>query len=366
MSFNHHYILIMAGGSGTRLYPRSRDVKPKQFQNIIGNKTLLEQTYDRAIQVVSNNHIYISSNHRYTDLIKECLPAIPVQNYITEPVKRNNGPAMALANAIIQARDPQAIIASFHADHLVLKDDQFVHSIKAGFKTIEKYPTKILCIGIRPTKPHTGYGYIERDSLVDGISGYSIYQVKQFIEKPDQKTAEQYLKKGSFLWNAGYFIWNTVHFSREIKKHLPAVAKGLKIITARIGQLNFRPTLDQEFKRFPDIAIDYALMEKTDLLLLPADLGWSDIGSWDAVVDTISSESKDPDGNYSEGLISLVDCHQTTILGHNENKLVAAIGLDNVIVVTTDDVVLITARGRSESVKKIIEDLKNRRKHHLL
>lgn len=351
----------MAGGSGSRLYPRSTEKLPKQFQQIIGDRALIEQAYERARKIVSDDHIYVSSNHKYTDLIKKHLPNIPVENYITEPVKRNTGPAISLATAIIYQKDPKAIIIAAHSDHLVLKPEEYARVIKIGVSVVSENPKYILCVGITPTKAHTGLGYIEKDKEFLKSSGLTVYSTKRFVEKPNIEQAKVYVSSGNFFWNAGYFIWQAKHFLTELKKYSPSIHKGVTEIVKASGQLNYNKTLDTKFTKFKDIAVDNLIMEKTqNLLVLPVDIGWSDIGSWDVVADMVNSNQKDYDGNYTEGTVINIDTHNTTILSHDSKKIIATIGLDNYIIVTTDEAIIIVPRGRSEEVKKIVIELQNR------
>ena len=362
----HKYVLIMAGGSGSRLYPRSTDKLPKQFQKIIGDTTLIEQAYDRAKKVVSDSHIFISSNHKYIDLIKKHLPKVPSENYITEPVKRNTGPAIALATALIYKKDKDAIITAVHSDHLVIKSDEYARAIKTGIRVVEDNPKYILCIGITPTSAHTGLGYIEKKEQFIKTEGYIVYSTKRFVEKPNLDLAKQYVSSGNFFWNAGYFIWQAKHFLSELKKYSPKIYSGVIKISQTKGKKDFSDMLDNEFVKFDDIAIDHLIMEKTpNLLVLPVDIGWSDVGCWDVVADMVKTQDRDSSGNYSEGTVINIDTHNTTILSHDNSKIIATIGLDNYIIVTTEEAIVIVPRGRSEDVKKIVIELSKKEKDNI-
>ena len=358
---DHKYVLIMAGGSGTRLYPRSTEKLPKQFQQIIGEYPLIVQAYLRALKIVDDSHIYISSNHKYIDLIKTHLPNIPFENYITEPVKRNTGPAIALATALIYKKDPSAIIVAAHSDHLVLKTDEYAKVIKAGIKVVKNKPNHILCIGITPTSAHTGLGYIEKDKKFTKTDDMVVYSTKRFVEKPNLDLAKQYVSSGDFFWNAGYFIWQAKHFLDELKKLSPKMFNGVNNIAESKDNGKFIETLDKEFILFEDIAVDNLIMEKTsNLLVLPVDIGWSDIGSWDVVADMVNLNDKDLNGNYVKGTAVNIDTHNTIILSHDSNRVIATVGLDNFIIVTTEDATIIVPRGRSEEVKKIVIELREK------
>ena len=354
---NHNYVLIMAGGIGTRLFPRSTENLPKQFQKIVGNKTLIEQTYDRVRKIVKDDHIFISTHSSYLKLLKKMFPGIPGENYIIEPVRRNTGPAMALATAVIYDKDKDAIIITNASDHLVTKEDEYVSRILDGTHVIENNDDFILCVGITPSSPHTGYGYIEKGKKFQGEKYHSIFRVKRFVEKPGTELAKEYFVSGNFLWNAAYFIWQARHFLDEIKHEDPAMFAGInKIIQAKNSNA-YERVLNEEFEKFQNIAVDYLVIEKTkNLLVLPADMGWSDVGNWD-VVDAINSHLRDENGNYAEGgTVINVNTRNTTVLSHGD-KIIATVGMENIIIVTTEEAFVIIPKGRSEDVKKIVEEL---------
>ena len=346
----------MAGGSGTRLYPISTEKKPKQFHKIISNETLIEETYNRISDFIDPENIIISSNKKYKKLISMYLPQIPPKNYIIEPIKKNTGPAIALATALIYKRNKNAIIISNHSDHIIVNKNEYKKGILKGIKIVKKNKDNILCIGIKPTKPHTGYGYIEKHEEFHKENNYSIYKTKKFVEKPNIKTAEEYFYSGNFFWNAGYFIWTAETFLKNLKKFSPDIWDKVDKISQYEGKINFLNILNKEFIKMPDISIDHLIMEKTqDLLVLPLDIGWSDVGSWDAVSDLIPQEKRDKDGNYFEGNEIQIENSQTTIISQDNKKTISTIGLKNMIIIITPKAILITPKGRSEDVKKIIK-----------
>lgn len=366
MTNDHRHIIILAGGSGTRLYPRSRENVPKQFQKIIYDRTLLEQTIDRVVLHSSLEKVFVVTSSKYIDLIKKYVPLLPDKNILAEPCKRNTGPALTVATAIIMKRDPEAIIASLHSDHIVLNNDIFAQSLDAAFKQVEKSPAAIVTIGIQPRSPHTGYGYIEQDVPKTDIGSISLYKAKRFVEKPNREKAVEYIAQGTFSWNAGYFIYTAQNFMSEIKNYEPEMYDRAIKIAEFDGSPNYSEILIKEFEKFDDCAIDYVLMEKTkQMYIIPADLGWSDVGSWDSVANLLNDDALDENENYVEGLSVPIDTHNTIILGQ-DNKLIATIGLNNLIIVSTDDAILITQRGRSEDVKKVVEYLKANSKESLL
>jgi len=354
----HNYILIMAGGSGNRLYPRSTEALPKQFQRILGDKTLIEYAYDRIVDIFEIDNIYISTNYKYIPLIEKYLPKIPKKNYIIENCKRNTGPAIALATSVIYKRDKEAIIVATHSDHFVLNKEEYQKGILSGISTIEDYSNYILCIGIKPTSPHTGYGYIEKKENFISYNEYIIYNTKRFVEKPNLEKAKEYLSSSNFFWNAGYFIWQAEHFLNELKIFAPDIYRISNKIANNINKKDYTKILEREFTKMPNIAVDNMIMEKTkNLLVLPLDIGWSDIGSWDVVSSLLGENKKDKEGNYKEGNIINIDTHNTTVLSHDNKRLIATIGLDNFIIITTEEAIVIVPKGRSEEVKKIVDIL---------
>lgn len=357
-SENHDYVLIMAGGSGSRLFPRSTPSNPKHFQKIIGDKTLIESTYDRVKKVVRPSHIFVSSNKKYLNLLRKYLPEIPEENYIIEPLKKNTGPATAFATGVIYKKDKDAIIMTTASDHLVLDEDEYERGVNVGLSVIKENPDHILCVGIEPTRPHIGYGYIRRGELFEKRGDYSIYNVVRFVEKPNLKTAKEYIASGNYFWNASYFIWSAEHFLSELQKVDKNIYGSVEKIMNSFGKKDFDFVVDREFQLMDSVAVEYMLIEKTNkLLTLPLEIGWSDVGSWDAVASMADKELHDDSGNYSEGRVLHVDTKNTMVLSHSEEKIVATVGLSDLIIVTTEKATVILPKGRSEEVKKIVENL---------
>ncbi len=364
---NHYYILIMAGGSGTRLFPFSRDNSPKHLITILGKKTLLAQTYDRAKKIVPLENIYISTNRKYISAIKKQLPGFPASHMLAEPTKKNTGPAMALCVTLIAQKDPKAIVATTPTDHQLKNPAALIRAFKTAFKTISLLPNNILIIGIHPDSPNTGYGYIQLGKLVSRISGQPIYQAASFKEKPDLATAENYLSSGDYLWNTSYFVFSAQHFLDEVTNNLPEVSAGLQNILSARGTKTYQSVLDHDYSQFPNIAVDNAIIEKTHhLLVLPANLGWCDIGSWDTVISLIDQTKLSPQGNYAQGLHIPIDSQNTIVFSQNPKKLIATIGLKDVTIIDTNDATLVVAKGQSQKVKQVVDEIKKRKLEHLL
>ena len=351
---NNCYIVIMAGGKGTRLWPLSRNAKPKQLQKLIGDITMIQDTYNRASKIVPASQIYISTNTDYQQEIQKQLPEIPTENYIIEPIARNTAPAIGLIAAKIYARDKDAIITTIASDHVVNKIDTFINALKTCQNFLNKHPNMVGTIGIQPTSPHTGFGYIQKNELLEKDNDLEIYQVKQFVEKPDLETAKTYLASNEYFWNASYFTFNAKFILEMIAKYQPQLAKHLNTIAAAIGTPNEEAVIKEEFLHIPELAFDYIVEDLEDVFVVPADLGWDDVGSWEAIKNIISSTNNTDIVERGHHIgIDNKDC-----LIYAQDKLIATIGLKNIVIVDTDDVVLVCDKSRSQDIKTIVEKLK--------
>lgn len=357
---NHNYIVIMAGGKGTRLWPMSRNKKPKQLQKLIGKKTMIQDTFERAKKIVPIENIYISTNSIYEKEIKKQLPKIPNKNYIIEPIAKNTAPAIGLVAAIIGKRDPLAIITTIASDHVITKISNFVNALSACQKMIKKHKNMIGTIGIVPTSAHTGYGYIQKDNQIDLINNLKIYKVKKFVEKPDKKTAQKYLDSRQFFWNASYFTFNAKNILNYFKKYEPKIYKGINNIYQNVDKKSFNLIIKKEFNTIPELAFDYLVEKLNTVFTIPSDLGWDDIGSWESIKSIVSSGKKEiviERGNHLG-----IDNNDSLI--YAQNKLICTIGLNNIVVVDTDDVLFICNKSRSQDVKKMIDRLSKDKKYH--
>jgi mannose-1-phosphate guanylyltransferase len=357
------YAVIMAGGVGSRFWPRSRERSPKQVLEIVGSGSMILNTITRIQSLVPIEKIIVVTNKLQKDIIHQQVPALPQHNVLTEPIGRNTAPCIGLAAKWISYYDTNAIMVALPADHIIKDTDEFKRVIERAAQVANEKDA-LVTIGIKPTSPETGYGYIQFDDSVrkDPYAEEGIYPVKTFAEKPNTETAEKFLKSGDFLWNSGMFIWKTSVILNEIEKHLPELGAQLAILEPTIGTESYKSTLEHVYGVIRSISIDYGVMEKASkVFVAKGDFGWSDVGSWDEVARISPADS---DGNMLRGTVITKDSLNNYI--DAGNKVVAAIGIQDVIVVATDDAVLICKKGRSQDVKEIVDYLRRKQINGLL
>ncbi|MCE0745017.1 mannose-1-phosphate guanylyltransferase/mannose-6-phosphate isomerase [Acetobacter sicerae] len=344
--------VILSGGSGTRLWPMSRASFPKQLWPLLSAQSLLQETALRARGVsLSAPVIVCNEEHRF--LIAEQLREAGIESpkILLEPVGRNSAPAIAAAALLVAQTDPQAVLWLMAADAAITKPEALNAAMQNAIAGAEQ--GLVVTFGMKPTRPETGYGYIEVGETIPGLEGVST--VKAFREKPDTEQAEFFLKSGDYLWNSGMFVFKADTLIREMEEHAPEVMTAVRAaFEARKGDLFFERLGVEEFKTAPDISIDYAIAERSSsVAVVPADLGWSDVGSWDALWDI---SPKDASGNVAVGDVLIEDSKNSYV--RSEKYLTAVAGVDDLVVVTTDDAVLVTHRDRAQDVKKIVDRLK--------
>ncbi len=348
------YAVIMAGGRGTRFWPRSRTTTPKQLLDIIGDKTMIQQTVARILPVVDKENILIVTNREQVAVLKEQLPDLDPNNIIAEPFGRNTAPCICLAAAKIRMEDSDAVMAVLPADHYMGNNPGFCDCIKrAGSVAAESQA--LVTIGISPDRPETGYGYIEFDEN-NSSEADNAYKVVSYHEKPDTNKAKEYLSKGNFLWNSGMFVWKVETILHNIEKFLPEIYQEIINTSDTFGTPDFDMSLEQAYQKIESISIDYGVMEKTSsAITIKGDFGWNDIGSWSAIHDILE---KDRDKNVLIGDIISVDSED--VLVYNKNKLTAIVGMKDVVVVETDDALLICSKDKVQDVKSVVEILEKR------
>ena len=357
------YAVIMAGGVGSRFWPQSRERSPKQVLGIVGSGSLISNTIARIQPLVAPDKILVVTNKIQKDIIQKQVPSVPSKNVLTEPLGRNTAPCIGLAAKWISRYDPNAVMIILPADHIIRDTEEFLRVLRRAAYVAQESEA-LVTIGIKPTHPDTGYGYIqfEDSSEMNLYSAEGIYRVKTFAEKPNLETAEKFLKSGDFLWNSGMFIWKANVILREIEKHIPELGEQLTKLEHAIGTETYQSTLDRVYGVIRGISIDYGVMEKASkVFVAKGDFGWSDVGSWDEVV---RLTPVDGEGNALRGTVITKDAHHNYI--DAGSKAVAIIGIDEIIVVTTDDAVLICKKGKSQDVKEVVDYLRRKQINGLL
>ena len=359
MPKSNHYGLILAGGRGTRFWPRSRKKHAKQVLSFLGDRTLIQQTVDRLKPILPPERIWVLTNdHLQAEIIRQ-LPEVPRQQILAEPAQRNTAPAIGLMAHILRSLDPESVFGVFPADHMIAKPARYLRMIRPAFKAAEQ--GKIAVLGIQPRWAETGYGYIEFPKEVHPGSLEPL-PVRKFREKPDAKTAAKFLKAGNFYWNAGMFFWKTSTLLEALREHLPKTTTLLEALPG-FKSRKFLASLKDVFPLCENISIDYAVLEKAKNVVGIAadDIGWNDIGSWNAVYEMLVHDAH---GNVrrSETLALASEGNFVDARG----KLVALLGVKNLIVVDTPDALLIADRSRAQEVGDLVKQLEAQNRHELL
>jgi len=355
------YFVIMAGGRGTRFWPRSRTKRPKQLLDIVGSKTILEQTIDRLLPITDWEHILVVTEISQAEAVKDLLPDLPKTRLIVEPLGRNTAPCIGLAAMILEQIDPSAVMAVLPADHFISQVPSFQETLLAAAQASQTGDC-LITLGILPTFPETGYGYLEQGERIKEIKGHGVWEVKAFHEKPDRPKAEAMLKTGRFFWNSGMFVWTVSAILNQMSRLTPAMYKELTKLKKFLGTPQWDKALRSGYEAMENISIDFAVMERADkVLMLAGDFGWNDVGSWEAVYQL---QPKDEQGNCLEGPVMVLDSQGCLV--HSPQKAVGLIGMKDLIVVDTPDALLICPRERAQEVKKIVELLEAQGKLELL
>jgi mannose-1-phosphate guanylyltransferase len=355
------FAVIMAGGKGSRFWPRSREKMPKHLLDIQGERTIIRETVDRIRPLVPPERTLIVTGRSHAAELIRQLPEIPSENILIEPVGRNTAPCIGLAALHIQKRVPDAVMLVLPSDHRIGDEAEFRRVLEAAGKTAAE-GNPLVTIGIRPTGPETGYGYIEQgdpwghDAASCPHSAGRIYRVRSIREKPPLEQAREFLRQGGFCWNSGMFVWKASTILGAVKRFLPELHEGLMQIREALGTEREEEVVGDVYSAQKAVSIDYGVMEKAeDVLVVPGDFGWSDLGSWDALWEV---SEKDENGNAVRGEFIGIDAGDCLI--HSPGKLVALVGVRDLLVVETDDALLICRRGQSQDVRKVVEILEKK------
>lgn len=342
----------MCGGIGSRFWPYSRSSRPKQFIDFLGTgRTLLQMSFDRILPLVPKENVLIVTNEQYAPLVREQLPELAESQILLEPARRNTAPCIAWAAYHIAAIDPEACIIVAPSDHLITRENIFVDSLERGFRFVETHDA-LLTLGIRPSRPETGYGYIQVGQPVDGVDG--ICKVKTFTEKPKLELAQVFVESGEFFWNSGIFLWSAKNIIRELGLHAPNVAAAFEKGIDAFGTPAERSFIEQNFPGCLSISIDFAVMEKSQCVYVECvDFGWNDLGTWSALYD---NSPKNRDGNVTQNCNVLAYNSSGNIFAVNGEKLIVADGLKNYIVADAGDVLLICPKAEEQRIKQMVND----------
>lgn len=345
------YAVIMAGGIGSRFWPASRKERPKQFLDVFGEGTLIQNTVARLQGLIPPERCLVVTHERYVEQTEKQLPAVPDENILAEPISRNTAPCITYAATMLASRDPDATMVVLPADHVIGNVAQFHDTLKVALDAAQE-PNALVTIGIEPTYPATGYGYIQYDSDAATEGDLQAHPVRTFAEKPDQSTAERFIDSGDFLWNSGMFIWRADTILSQVKTHLPDAHEAFAPVRTAGDDVD-EDVLIQAFQNSPRISIDYGVMEQAETVyVVPGSFEWNDVGDWRAVYDL---SDKDEHGNVIQGNVIMQDSSRCYV--QSDDRLIVLVGIHDSVVVDTEDAVLVCNRESAQQVKQVVEYL---------
>ena len=346
----HFHAVILAGGSGTRLWPLSTPSFPKQFLPLPNGKSMIQETLSRVSPLVTTERSWVVTGRNMTPLVHEHLPSIPPPNLLGEPMGRNSAAAIGWAATVIARQDPDAILGIFSADHVIQDVEQLRQALHLAYDLAEQ--DYLVTIGLTPTAPETGYGYIRFAGEMGKGYGLKAHHAERFVEKPDEATAQGYLEDGHYVWNGGIFIWKASVILAEMREHLPDTADKLERIVDAMGTSQEQPILDELWPTLQSISIDYGILEKTKrLVVIPAQLGWNDVGNWEQYGALFPSDDQ---GIHAMGTHQSLGS-QNVVIYNNTNRRIFTIGMEDIIVVELDDVTVICHKNQVQRVKELAE-----------
>jgi mannose-1-phosphate guanylyltransferase len=347
------YAVIPAGGSGTRLWPASRAARPKFLLPFPGPRSMLQSTLDRLEGLVDPADTYILTGRQHAVAVGRQLPHVPQENIVVEPSARGSGPAIGFGAMLIAMRDPDAIMGSFAADHFIADQDAFRNAVQAASEVAEQ--GYLVTIGIQPRRPETGYGYIRQGKPIVEHNGLHSFVVEEFKEKPDLETATRYVESGEYLWNASIFVWRAQTLIDAMRELIPDVYECLQSIAAEWESDRRDQVLEERWPELRDVTIDHGIMEHAaDVAVVPVDCGWTDLGDWNSLGEVLANNCEENLAFQSHHIAE--DTRSTLVFGNN--RTVATLGVENLVIVDTDDVVLVCDRKRAQDVRQIVQRLK--------
>lgn len=350
------YAVIMAGGSGTRFWPKSTSSLPKQFLNLFGDGTMIQNTAKRIEDIIPQERIIVVTNEKYVSIVRDQLPKVPQDNIVGEPVAKNTAPCVAIAAELIRKKDPNGVMVVLPADHHITEPEKFTNILSSAVSKAESGDF-LVTIGVEPSRPETGFGYIHSDSSSkEELGGNSVLTVKAFTEKPNEVVAKQFVESGDYFWNSGMFIWKAETVLKEIATQLPAMYEELEQSSVEFFGSSHNAAVNDFYYACESISIDYGIMENAQsVYVVPGDFGWNDVGSWTAVYELAK---KDSQGNSVQTLnATFADTTNSLVLSSGE-KMISVVGLDNVAVVETEDAILVCNLDKAQGVKEIVDQLK--------
>lgn len=362
---DHTYALILAGGGGTRLWPKSRNATPKQFLKLVGDETMMQMSAARINKLIPWERIIVVTNELYKDEICKQLPELPPENVLAEPAKRDTALAMLVGALFAKQQDPEAIVINCASDHVVGNEAEFVKVMQAASQVAAE-GQYLVSVGVTPTRPATGFGYIEIGNELAKVSdNLPLFQVDSFREKPDKATAESFISTGKYYWNANMYVWSAQALQSAFQKYMPEMYQMTKDLT-EMSKEKFVDALPDTYNKSEAISIDYAISEKADnLVLLPGDFGWNDVGDWKVVYDlgNPNLENNVVIGDHVENALTV---NSEGNLIHTNGKMIAMVGVKDMIVIDTEEILMIVPKSVSQDVKKLVEKLKEDKKEDYL